>query len=151
MKNNFALFLIIGAVLLAGCISQPPSPPVSNVSNSSSGQQTGATTPPQPPGSTQPPGTIQPPAVKEFTVHGSSFKFTPNSITVNKGDTVKITFISDDSSHDICVEGYGCSSVVSGGGTSTLQFVAKDSGNLKFYCSVDGHRGFGMEGTLSVQ
>lgn len=91
-------------------------------------------------------------SVREFTVHGSNFKFNPNSIAVNKGDTVKITFISDDSSHDICVEGgYGCSSVVSSGGTSTLQFVAKSSGALKFYCSVDGHRSFGMEGSLTIQ
>ena len=90
--------------------------------------------------------------VKEFTVHGKSFSFTPNSITVNKGDTVKITFISDDTSHDICVEGgYGCSQVVSGGGTSNLEFVAKDTANLKFFCSVDGHRTFGMEGSLLVQ
>ena len=89
--------------------------------------------------------------VKEFTVHGSNFKFSPNSITVNKGDKVKIIFISDDSSHDICVEGYGCSSVVRGGQTITLEFMANESGNIKFFCSVDGHRSFGMEGNFIIQ
>lgn len=89
--------------------------------------------------------------VKEFTVHGSNFKFNTNLLTVNKGDTVKIIFISDDSSHDICVEGYGCSPVVRGGQTSMLEFTATESGNLKFFCSVDGHRSFGMEGDFAIQ
>lgn len=96
--------------------------------------------------------TTQQPVVKEFTVHGSSFKFNPNSITINKGDTVKITFISDDTTHDLCVEGgYGCTKVVSNGGSDKLEFTAKETANLKFYCSVDGHRLFGMEGDFKIQ
>ncbi len=89
--------------------------------------------------------------VREFTVHGKSFEFDSKTIAVNKGDRVKITFISDDVSHDICVEGYGCSQVISKGETTTLEFVAKEEGKLKFYCSVDGHRQFGMEGDLIIQ
>ncbi len=89
--------------------------------------------------------------VKEITIHGKSFDFDSNTITVNKGDRVKITFISDDVSHDICVEGYGCSEVISKGQTTTLEFVAKESDKLKFFCSVDGHRQFGMEGDLVIQ
>ena len=102
-------------------------------------------------------GPIVPPNVEptgnvvELTVHGENFKFDRETITVNKGDTVKITFISDDSAHNICVEGYGCSETVSGGGSDLLEFVAGESGTLKFYCSVDGHRVFGMEGDFVIQ
>jgi uncharacterized protein (UPF0333 family) len=31
--------------------------------------------------------------VKEFTVDGSNFKFEPATMTVNKGDTVKVTYL----------------------------------------------------------
>src|SRR5438045_184326 len=38
--------------------------------------------------------------VREVTVEGSSFKFAPNQITVNKGDKVKVTFKNVGGVHD---------------------------------------------------
>ena len=111
----------------------------SQASNGSSQSQSGSA-------GTEPPS-IQ---TKEFTVRGRSFEFDPSSITVSKGDSVKIIFISDESAHNLCVEGHGCTNVVSTGGSDTLEFVASSSGNLKFYCSVDAHRSFGMEGDLII-
>ena len=55
--------------------------------------------------------------------------------------------------HDIALEGNGVDEkgeVVSNGGTS--QFEADlDAGEYTFYCSVEGHREGGMEGTLTVE
>jgi uncharacterized cupredoxin-like copper-binding protein len=39
---------------------------------------------------------------------------------------------------------------VQGGKTSTVTADLK-AGTYKFYCSVDGHRAAGMEGTLTVR
>jgi plastocyanin len=56
--------------------------------------------------------------------------------------------------HDVCVEDssgkqLGCSDTVADGKASlTLNLK---SGTYTYYCSVDGHRAQGMEGTLTVQ
>ena len=56
--------------------------------------------------------------------------------------------------HDFCLEQngseVGCTDVISGGDTSTLD-ADLETGEYTFYCSVDGHREAGMEGTLTVK
>ena len=89
--------------------------------------------------------------VKSFTIHAHTYAFDVTNIAVNKGDTVKITLISDDIGHDLCVDGYGCTQIVSGGQSSTLTFVANQTGNFAYYCNVDSHRESGMTGTMNVQ
>jgi plastocyanin len=56
--------------------------------------------------------------------------------------------------HDVCVEDpsgneVGCSDVVTDDKTSLT--VNLEPGSYTFYCSVDGHRAGGMEGTLTVK
>ena len=90
--------------------------------------------------------------VKEFTVNGSNFAFDPATITVDKGDTVKINFKDDDGRHNLVVDGYNISTNVIGGGESdTITFVADKTGSFEFYCSVSNHRDLGMSGTLIVK
>jgi mono/diheme cytochrome c family protein len=55
--------------------------------------------------------------------------------------------------HDIALEGGGVNEkgeTVSNGGTSKIE-VDLRPGEYTFYCSVDGHRAAGMEGTLTVK
>jgi plastocyanin len=55
--------------------------------------------------------------------------------------------------HDVCLEGssgeIGCSDTISQSTTSLAEDLKP--GNYTFYCSVDGHRAAGMEGTLTVK
>ncbi|TAL47312.1 hypothetical protein EPN87_03220 [archaeon] len=95
--------------------------------------------------------TPEQPILRSFTIHGSSYEFDTSRIVVKKDDAVKIEFISDDTSHNLCIEGYGCTQLVSGGASSVLSFVAKDAGIYSFYCNVDSHRQQGMEGQLIVE
>src|SRR3989344_3208408 len=44
-------------------------------------------------------GTI-PSEAREFTIEGSNFKFTPNTITVQKDDLVRVIFKSTSGTHD---------------------------------------------------
>src|SRR3989338_3699063 len=45
-----------------------------------------------------------PTSVKEFTVEGRKFSFTPDLVTVKKGDTVRITFKNLDGFHDLVID-----------------------------------------------
>lgn len=92
-------------------------------------------------------------AVKSFTVSGKPFSFTPSTLTVNKGDTVKITFVNEAGTHDWVLDGYDNvrTAVLQGGKSETIQFVADKAGSFEYYCSVGTHRQMGMKGTLTVK
>lgn len=91
--------------------------------------------------------------VKEFTVNGSNFKFEPSVMTVNKGDTVKITFKNTGGFHDFTIDEFtGAKTKQIGADASeTIEFVADKAGTFEYYCSVGNHRGMGMKGTLTVK
>lgn len=90
--------------------------------------------------------------VKEFTIDGSSFEFDPPSITVEKGDTVKITFKDNDGMHNLVIEGYNVkTNVIGPGKEETISFVADKTGSFRYLCTVGNHADLGMVGTLVVQ
>ena len=91
-------------------------------------------------------------AVKEFTVHGGSFYFKPNQLTVKKGDNVKITFVNDGGFHDFVLDEFNVKTDVIGSSKSqTVTFIASKTGSFQYYCSVGNHKAMGMLGTLVVQ
>lgn len=91
-------------------------------------------------------------AVKEFNVTGSSFKFDPAIITVNKGDLVKINFQNVGGTHSLVLDDFNVKTeVLSGGKSQSIQFTADKSGTFEYYCSVGNHRAMGMTGKLVVQ
>lgn len=87
---------------------------------------------------------------KKFTVRGSKFKLTPNTVTVAKGDKVEIKFINDDGNHNLCVGDWGCTKTIPAGQSDELKFTADKAGTFAIWCGVDGHRGLGMKGNLTV-
>ena len=90
--------------------------------------------------------------VKEFTVTGSSFKFSPNTITLKKGDTVRINFKSQGSLHNLVIDGLDvATSELGEGEEEEVEFVADKSGTFDYYCSIGNHRVMGMVGKLVVQ
>ncbi|MHB1330889.1 MAG: cupredoxin domain-containing protein [Minisyncoccota bacterium] len=91
------------------------------------------------------------PGVKEFTVEGSTFAFAPNTMTVNVGDTVKITFVNKIGFHDFVLDEFNVKTQqISAGQSETITFVADKAGTFEYYCSVGTHRQQGMVGTLTV-
>lgn len=90
--------------------------------------------------------------VKEFTVDGANYKFTPSLITVNKGDTVRITFKNGGGTHNLTIPDYNAQTkTVNFGGSDTVEFVADKAGSFEYYCAVGNHRELGMRGTLTVK
>lgn len=97
-------------------------------------------------------GSVQAPSVKEFTVTGQNFSFSPASMTVKKGDTVKITFKNSGGMHDWKIDEFSAGTkVLQVGQQETIQFVADKAGTFEYYCSVGQHRAMGMKGSLIVQ
>jgi cytochrome c oxidase subunit 2 len=77
--------------------------------------------------------------------------FVPSTITVNKGDTVKMIINSIDVKHGIAIPEFGVNSDLNPGEITTIEFVADKSGSFRFFCSVFCGSGHGsMEGTLIV-
>ncbi len=90
--------------------------------------------------------------LKEFTVTGQNFSFTPNVINVNKGDHVKITFNNTQGFHDFKIDEFGVAAKqAKSPNTEVLEFTADKSGTFQYYCSVGAHRSMGMFGTLNVK
>jgi plastocyanin len=82
-----------------------------------------------------------------------ALKFDTTSLEATAGN-VTIDFTNDSSiSHDVKIEGNGVSEEgtdqVTGGSTSAT--LDLQPGTYTFFCSVDGHRAAGMEGTLVVK
>ncbi len=143
MENKLLIFtavLISTLIFVAGCSSyQTPSKTT-----------TPTETPPPGTDETDTSGTSQG-EVKEFTIRESNFKLDPETITVNKGDTVRITVINDEGMHNLFIEDYNeRTSTMSAGDNDVIEFIADKTGTFDMWCEVGNHRGQGMEGTLIV-
>lgn len=87
-----------------------------------------------------------------FTVDGGNFYFSPNIITVKRGDTVNIRFRNVGGMHDLVVEGYEVATKkLQSGDEDTISFVADTAGSFEYYCSIGTHRQMGMKGVLVVE
>jgi cytochrome c oxidase subunit 2 len=65
------------------------------------------------------------------------FQFTPNEITVNKGDHVLLRITSLDVTHGIQLEEFNIYNVETPAGETTeVSFVANKVGTFYFYCTV---------------
>jgi nitrite reductase (NO-forming) len=91
-------------------------------------------------------------AIKEFTVTGSSFAFAPGTMTVKKGETVRIVFTNSGGMHDWVLDEFAGArtKILKAGETETIEFVADKVGTFEYYCSVGQHRAAGMKGAFTV-
>ena len=89
--------------------------------------------------------------VKQFTVRGGNFSYTPKTLSVKKGDTVQITFINDEGFHDFVLDEFSVrTKQINANEQEIVTFVADKAGTFEFYCSVGKHREMGMKGTLVI-
>jgi plastocyanin len=90
---------------------------------------------------------------KEITVSGSEFAFQPSTLTLKKGEPVKITFKNTGKfPHNLTLSGFGVASkTINPGEQDTFQFTPDQSGTSSYSCTVGTHADKGMKGTLTVQ
>jgi cytochrome c oxidase subunit II len=90
--------------------------------------------------------------VREFTVSGNHYGFSPASIPVNKNDLVKITFTAQDMAHSFTIDDYRIVKRAGAGQTVTFEFRADRSGSFTFYCNLStDEKCKDMKGTLTVR
>ncbi len=91
---------------------------------------------------------------REVIVEASEYKFTPSTITLKKGETVKITLKNTGAmQHDWFVDGMGGANIdlTGAGSQNSIVITPSQKGTFTTYCSVGSHRKLGMVGKLVVE
>lgn len=89
---------------------------------------------------------------ENFTlVKGYNFGFSPNTIRVKQGETVKLRLKSSDSPHTFTIDELNVNRQFTFGKDADAVFTADKKGTFQFYCAVPGHKESGMIGTLIVE
>jgi heme/copper-type cytochrome/quinol oxidase subunit 2 len=74
--------------------------------------------------------------VREFSVSGDNYAFSPARLEVQKDDLVKITFTSGDIAHSFTVDRYRISKRAGAKQTVVFEFRADQPGTFPFYCNL---------------
>jgi len=89
--------------------------------------------------------------IKEINMEAGSFYYKPNTITVKKGETVKIVMHSVSMMHDFNIDELNVRMpIVKNGDTGTVEFTADKVGTFEYYCSVGQHRANGQVGKITI-
>lgn len=146
---TFVILLILGGVYALFSQSQSKTPINTSKQSPSSNQTTNET---QSESEISQEGSPDAEGVKTFEVEAGSFYFSPNTITVNEGDKVRVIIKSADQRHTFSLDEFNVGSpITEAGQTSIVEFTASRKGSFEFYCSVGEHRANGQIGTLIVQ
>jgi cytochrome c oxidase subunit 2 len=97
--------------------------------------------------------TVNTEPAREITVTGTEYSFNPSSITVKKGEKIRLTFINAGSTlHNLVIDDLGVETKKIGPGKSdTIEFSVESDANLTYYCSISNHQSLGMEGELKIE
>ena len=89
-------------------------------------------------------------AAIEITITAKFATFEPSTITVAKGQIVRLTVTSTDIYHTFTIDELGIDVPVGSRQTVTKEFTVEEAGTFAFYCDVGNHRSAGMEGTFKA-
>lgn len=168
-KKHLVSLVAVGTALLligAGCTNEPAAPqqtpadtqPTAQSTQTPSANNEDASAPTPTAADTNTGNTAAPTAapatdtVKEFTMTAKNWAFEPSTITVNKGDKVRIKITSVDVEHGFALPDFNVDVDLQPGQTQTVEFVADKTGTFSFRCSIpcgEGHRE--MRGVLIVK
>ena len=91
------------------------------------------------------------PAEREIHITAKNFAFTPDEITLKKGEPVVLVLSSQDRKHGFSLRGFGIRADVNPGGSARLRFTPNKTGKFTFSCDIfcgEGHED--MTGTVVV-
>jgi len=77
-------------------------------------------------------------------------QFSEKTITVKKGDLVRIKVNVTSGSHNFNIDEFDVHAKTPTASETTVEFVAAEAGEFVYYCSMPGHRANGHWGTLIV-
>lgn len=89
------------------------------------------------------------PQTKTFTITAKDFSFSPTSIRVKQGDTVKVVFVNTAWIHTLRFDAFDVQTkTLNPWETTQLSFVASKKWSFVYYCTIHGQA---MKGTLIVE
>lgn len=91
------------------------------------------------------------PVEREIHITAKKFDFTPDTITLKKGEPVVLVVSSQDRKHGFNLRAFGIRADIEPGGTAQIRFTPDKTGKFTFSCDVfcgDGHED--MTGTVIV-
>ena len=91
--------------------------------------------------------------VVEAMVEGDEYAFSPATVTVKVGSTVKLTFKNiGNTIHTWTIDELNLDSgSIFPGSSKTIEFDAAEVGTYEIYCAVSGHKESGMVGVLIIE
>lgn len=90
--------------------------------------------------------------VHEIQVSARKYEFDPSTITVKKGDHVKLVITALDHDHGFKLEAFQIDKLLKKGRATTIEFTADKVGTFPFHCSHFCGMGHGkMKGQLVVE
>lgn len=155
MNKIIFAFLLAGMVLVLGCSQQAEMPQAPSLGMPVQGSDdVNEMVVVEEPQTNEPEtgGQVPEEPVREFTMTAKRFEFNPSTITVNKGDNVRITITSIDTTHGFSLPDFSINERLEPNQPVTVEFVADKTGAFTFRCSVPCGSGHGsMSGTLIVK
>lgn len=92
--------------------------------------------------------------IREITISANEYSLNPTSVTVAKGEKIRLTFTNVGSQfHNLVINEIGVKTKTIGAGKSDIiEFSApSDGGMFTFFCGIGDHQNLGMEGELKVK
>ena len=90
--------------------------------------------------------------VHEFKMTARKYQFDPNTLTVRKGEKVRLVITALDRDHGFKLEAFGINQKLIKGDPTTIEFTADKAGTFPFQCSEFCGLGHGrMKGKLVVE
>jgi heme/copper-type cytochrome/quinol oxidase subunit 2 len=92
------------------------------------------------------------PQVREVSIDGDHYAFSPARIEVQKDEVVKVSFHARDIAHSFALDAYRIVKRAAAGQTVTFEFRADQAGTFPFYCNLSqDERCRQMRGELVVR
>jgi cytochrome c oxidase subunit 2 len=89
---------------------------------------------------------------REIQVTAKKYEFTPDTISVKRGEHVKLIVTALDHTHGFKLDAFGINQKLAKGEPTTIEFTADKPGTFKFECSHFCGMGHGrMKGKLVVE
>src|SRR5262249_47475475 len=79
---------------------------------------------------------------REIKVTARKFEFVPKTITVQKGERIKLVITAEDVDHGFSLKDFAINETLKAGQTKVIEFTPDRAGKFEFACSVfcgDGH------------
>jgi cytochrome c oxidase subunit 2 len=147
-----AILMIIVATALAACSQEAAAPATQAAAPSAEAAPAAEEPPTAAPEAAEEQAAAPSGDVTEIAVTAGDWTWTPSTITVKKGDRVRLMLKSLDVDHGFSLKEYGIDEFLGAGKEATVEFTADKAGEFEFSCSVycgTGHRS--MRGKLVVE